>query len=281
MVWFLYCMASNPKQQVRNTKISFDLNWNKSTFQVIQFKELARQEVDQVFEGSNRPCNSDDAARLKYLECCIKESLRLYPPVANITRNMSEETEIGGYKIPTGASVSMQLYAVHRNEDYFPDPDAFKPERFQTDASVGRHPFAFVPFSAGPRNCIGKLYEYQYSTIWQVDLVRLKSSCSSPTGQRFAMFEEKVLASTLLRRFQFTYDSEKHGHPKANNELVLRPKHGMPLTIKHLLPWRQFISYSWVYELAKTLEVSSYQISLLTTNLPSAKILKFINISAK
>lgn len=50
-------------------------------------------------------------------------------------------------------------------------------------------------------------------------------------GQRFAMLEEKVLASTLLRRFQFAYDSVKHGPPKANAELVLRPKYGMPLKI--------------------------------------------------
>ena len=50
-------------------------------------------------------------------------------------------------------------------------------------------------------------------------------------GQRFAMFEEKVLASTLLRQFQFAYDSVKHGQPNANPELVLRPKHGMPLKI--------------------------------------------------
>ncbi|XP_045033385.1 cytochrome P450 4C1 [Daphnia magna] len=181
LVWLLYCMATNPGHQ-----------------------ELVRQELDEVFGDSDRSCTIEDANKLKYLECCIKESLRLYPAVPNIIRYVVEDFELGGYKIPAGASVSMQIYALHRNEDYFSDPHSFKPERFQADESIGRHSYAFVPFSAGPRNCI---------------------------GQRFAMFEEKVLASSMLRRFRFSYDMAKHGSPRANAELVLRPKKGMQLML--------------------------------------------------
>jgi cytochrome P450 len=68
---------------------------------------------------------------------------------------MTEEIELGGYKIPTEAFVNLQIYALHRYEEYFPEPDLFKPERFQTNEAIGRHAFAFVPFSAGSRNCIG------------------------------------------------------------------------------------------------------------------------------
>ncbi|XP_046449677.1 LOW QUALITY PROTEIN: cytochrome P450 4C1-like [Daphnia pulex] len=181
LVWFLYCMATNSEQQV-----------------------LVQEELNEVFGDSDRPCTMEDTTKLKYLDCCIKESLRLYPAVPNITRYMSEDSELGGYKIPSGASVSLQIYALHRNEEFFPDPDVFNPDRFQTNESIGRHAFAFVPFSAGPRNCI---------------------------GQRFAMFEEKVLASSLLRRFKFSYDIAKHGPPRANAELVLRPRDGMPLKL--------------------------------------------------
>lgn len=181
LVWFLYCMGTN-----------------------LEHQELVREELNDVFGNSDRSCTIEDANKLKYLECCIKESLRLYPAVPNITRYISEDFELGGYKIPTGASLSVQIYALHRNEDYFPDPNIYKPERFQMDESIGRHAFAFVPFSAGPRNCI---------------------------GQRFAMFEEKVLASALLRRFKISYNLAKHGPSKANAELVLRPKHGMPLNL--------------------------------------------------
>ena len=178
----MYCMGTNPDHQ-----------------------ELVHQELDQVFGDSHRPCTMEDAAQFKYLECCIKESLRLYPSVPNFKRIIDEPGfELGGYKIPVGTSISMHIYALHRHEDFFPDPEKFKPERFHPDNAAGRHPFAFVPFSAGPRNCI---------------------------GQRFALLEEKVVLSTLLRRFRLTYDTAKHGPAKASAELILKPKHGMPLII--------------------------------------------------
>ncbi len=88
----------------------------------------------------------------------MKESIRLYPSVANFRRQISEQVQLGNYTLPVEASVSVQVYALHRNEELFPDPLSFQPERFQKEQSIGRHPFAFIPFSAGPRNCIGKLY---------------------------------------------------------------------------------------------------------------------------
>ena len=132
MVWFLYCMATNLDQQ-----------------------ELVQQELDKVFGNSDRPCTMEDATRLKHLELCIKESQRLYPPVPNIKRFIHEDFELDGYKIPAGTTISLHIYALHRKEESFPDPLAYKPERFLPEPSAERHNFAFVPFSAGPRNCIG------------------------------------------------------------------------------------------------------------------------------
>lgn len=119
-------------------------------------QELVREELNQVFGDSNRVCTAEDATKLKYLEHCIKESLRLYPSVPNIKRRISEDIVMQGYTIPAGATISMHIYSLHRNEEVFPDPLTFKPERFESDQVTERHPFAFVPFSAGPRNCIGK-----------------------------------------------------------------------------------------------------------------------------
>lgn len=185
-VWFLYCMATHPDRQ-----------------------ELVRKELDDVFGDSQRPCTIEDATKLKYLECCIKETLRLYPSVPHIKRLNTEDFVLSnGYKIPAGASYSIHIYALHRNDQLFPDPLAFNPERFQLDQSAGRHAFAFVPFSAGPRNCI---------------------------GQRFAMYEEKVIFSTLLRRFRFTYDTAKHGPALPCADMLLKPHHEMPLKITPLV----------------------------------------------
>ncbi len=113
-----------------------------------------REELDQVFGNSDRSCTMNDAAKLKYLELCIKEALRLYPSVPGIERQLSEDVQLRDYKFAAGTTIFILIYALHRHEDYFPDPLAFKPERFLND--TGKHPYAFVPFSAGPRNCIGK-----------------------------------------------------------------------------------------------------------------------------
>ena len=111
--------------------------------------------MDDIFGDSDRLCTMEDATNLKYLECCIKESFRLFPSVPFIERQSAEDFDLNGYTIPAGVSVSLQIYALHRNEECFPDALEFKPERFLPDEADGRHPFAFVPFSAGPRNCIG------------------------------------------------------------------------------------------------------------------------------
>ncbi len=134
-----------------------------------------QEELNEVFGDSDRPCTMEDTTKLKYLECCIKESLRLYPAVPIISRYISEDFELGGYNIPKASFVSLQIYALHRNEEFFPEPEVFNPERFQTNEAIGRHAFAFVPFSAGSRNCIGnEIFQFlqsEYSVTTIVSLV--------------------------------------------------------------------------------------------------------------
>jgi cytochrome P450 len=136
----------------------------------------------------------------------------------------------------------MHIYSLHRNEEVFPDSLVFKPERFESEQIVGKHPFSFVPFSAGPRNCIGKnnsssshsaLPVYYSSSIVNFCFI-FTLLCLILLGQRFALFEEKVIMSTLLRRFRFTYDTATHGPAKPSADLVLKPHHGMPMILTAL-----------------------------------------------
>ncbi|KAB7504045.1 Cytochrome P450 4C1 [Armadillidium nasatum] len=112
------------------------------------------EELEAIFGKSDRAAASSDIREMKYLECCIKESLRLFPSVPIYGRELKENLVVGEYVIPKETNVFVIAYQLHRDPDQFPDPNSFKPERFLSENSVKRNPYAYVPFGAGSRNCI-------------------------------------------------------------------------------------------------------------------------------
>lgn len=98
--------------------------------------------------------------RLKYLDMCLKESLRKYPAVPVIGKKGTQEVSYNGVTIPAGASIYFTIYLNHYNKKYFYEPEKFIPERFKPDEEITaeRGPFCYMPFSAGIRNCIGKFF---------------------------------------------------------------------------------------------------------------------------
>jgi len=107
----------------------------------------------------------------------MKESLRYYPPVAYVLRNTVVEDVVQGYTIPKGMMVIVSPYAIHHNPKYYDNPDIFDPEHFTEENSKDRHPYAWIPFLAGDRNCI---------------------------GMKFAMLEFKVIMAMLFQRYEFS-----------------------------------------------------------------------------
>ncbi|CAL1271327.1 unnamed protein product [Larinioides sclopetarius] len=153
--WILYCIGLYPEVQ----------------------KKVV-DELDQIFQNEpEREVTREDLTKMKYLECAIKETFRLYPPASFLMRECEEKIEILGHTIFPGSFCAVFTYALHRDPESFPDPERFIPERFFPENCIGRHPYAYVPFSSGPRNCI---------------------------GQKFGMMEMKVLAANVLRSFQVT-----------------------------------------------------------------------------
>jgi len=112
-----------------------------------------QHEVDTVLAG-HAPTITD-LARLPYSLQVIKETLRYYPPSGGIARQALQEIEIGGYTFPKGQLVMLPMYATHRIPEYYPDPERFDPERFSVENEKKLPRYAYWPFGAGPRVCIG------------------------------------------------------------------------------------------------------------------------------
>ena len=127
-------------------------------------------------------------------------------PVVYIERALTEDTDIDGYTIPKGVAINIDIFGLHHNRTFYPDPYVFDPDRFSEENVKDRHPLAFIPFSAGPRNCI---------------------------GQVLAMNELRLTLSGVLMRFQLTVDPSLP-EPLFNDAIVMRAKNGINLLIKSI-----------------------------------------------
>nr|CAD7418518.1 unnamed protein product [Timema poppensis] len=136
-----------------------------------------RQEAEEILGDSKRAPTLVELQDMKYLEQCIKETLRLYPSIPVLGRKLSEDVVMGKHTLPAGCNVLIAPYATHRIPDLYPDPEKFDPDRFLPEKIQERHPYAYIAFSSGPRNCI---------------------------GYKFAILELKTLASALVRKYDMT-----------------------------------------------------------------------------
>jgi cytochrome P450 len=103
----------------------------------------------------DRPPTYEDLHRLTYTSMVVEEVMRLYPPVWILPRLAQADDEIGGYHVPAGADVVVCPYTMHRHPEYWTDPERFDPERFDPSRTANRPGYAYIPFGAGPRFCVG------------------------------------------------------------------------------------------------------------------------------
>ncbi|HTP02141.1 MAG TPA: cytochrome P450 [Anaerolineales bacterium] len=115
--------------------------------------ERVRSEARRALQG--RAPRYADLEQLPYIRMALNESLRLFPPAWTLGRRALAEDQIGGYTVAPGTVIAVCIYTLHRHPAFWEDAEQFDPERFSPDRSAGRHKFAYVPFGAGPRQCIG------------------------------------------------------------------------------------------------------------------------------
>ncbi|XP_059607754.1 cytochrome P450 4d2-like [Phlebotomus argentipes] len=180
------------------------LLYNIALHSVVQEKIL--EEIERVIgKDVEKDLTIGDLKNLTYLECVIKESLRLFTPVPMIGRYFAKDTQLkDNLRIPGKSTVIIGAFCMGRDAKLFPDPETFKPERFHEDEVTGRNPFSYIPFSAGPRNCI---------------------------GQKFAMLEMKTVIVRLLQMYKISVDPS-YDKPHLVATIVLRSSNGIVLNFK-------------------------------------------------
>ncbi|EJY57626.1 AAEL017165-PA [Aedes aegypti] len=136
-------------------------------------QDTVKSEMDQVFYSPDVEINLDTLKQLEYTEMAIKEALRICPTAPFAARQTSSEILLDGITVPKGEIIFIDLYNLHRHKEFWgPDPDRYDPERFRPEAVQQRHPFAFLPFSGGSRNCIGHRYAMNAMKIMLLRLLQ-------------------------------------------------------------------------------------------------------------
>ena len=194
-------------RQVRDEVMTFLLAGHETTAVALSWachllaehgpaEQQLHEELDRVLGG--RAPTLADLPFLKYAEGVIREAMRLYPPAWAVARTVANEFELGGYPIPKGASVVMSQWVMHRDSRFFPAPLKFDPGRWGGEEIRKLPKFAYFPFGAGPRQCV---------------------------GASFAMMEAVLVLATIAQRFQLRPAPGHTVEPLPS--LTLRPRGGV------------------------------------------------------
>jgi len=177
LTWTLYLLSQSPTWRTR-----------------------VEAEIDENFDPADE---TDPSDRLPITKAVFEEAMRLYPPAAHLGREAIAEDWLGGVRVPAGTVVSIPPYVVHRHRKLWKNPDDFDPGRFLPGEREKIDRYAYIPFGAGPRVCI---------------------------GQAFAMQEGLIVLAHLLRRVRLDLFP---GHPIAlQQRITLRPKYGMKMIVR-------------------------------------------------
>lgn len=198
-------------RQVRNEIVTFIIAGYETTATALswtlrllaehpEIQRRVKAEIDEA-TGDHVP-EYDDLDRLPLTAAVFSEAMRLYPPVPMLSRFANEADSIDGATIPKGMQITISVIAIHRRPELWERPDEFRPERFLPEHAKERYPFSYLPFSAGPRACI---------------------------GTRFAMIEGPLVLARMLQRFRFALGPVAEGYVWS---ISMRPKGGQQLLIE-------------------------------------------------
>jgi cytochrome P450 len=177
------------------------LTWTLSLLaQSPWWQDRLREEARGVI--ADGPLEAAHVDRLVLSEQVLKEAMRLFPPATILARIAAKDCELGGRHVPAGTHVAVPIYAIHRHARLWDNPDAFDPTRFTPEREASRSRFAYLPFGAGPRVCV---------------------------GAAFALMEMKVILATLLSQVRFAPSGDPPPLPVLR--VTLRPRPSLRLKV--------------------------------------------------
>ena len=182
MCWTLYCLAKHSEHQ-----------------------EKVREEVRNILK-ERRQLEHNDLKELKYTQWCIKEAMRMYPPGDTIFRELEKDMELDGQWFPKGMFIHIPIHSIHYNPLLWPNPEVYDPLRFDPVNDKDRDPYAYLPFSAGYRNCIGKV---------------------------FALDEAKTVVASIVHHFKLSVDEDHH--VEIEPKLIQRAVNDIQLKLEPLI----------------------------------------------
>uniref|UniRef100_T1J9Q6 Cytochrome P450 n=1 Tax=Strigamia maritima TaxID=126957 RepID=T1J9Q6_STRMM len=191
--------------ETTSTTLNF-LAYELAQYQDIQEKLI--KEVDEVMTHTKGKLSYEGVASMQYLDMVTSETLRKYPPAIRLERVCEDdEYKLNGITIRKGMPIIIPAYAMHHNPEFYPNPNIFDPERFSPEMKAQRNPFTYLPFGAGPRNCIAK---------------------------RFALLETKLVIVHMLYNYRF------HTCPETEYPLKMNKGTGLlqPISVKLVLQKR-------------------------------------------
>jgi cytochrome P450 len=191
------------RQQLRDEMMTLFLAGHETTANALTWTwyllsrhpEVEAKLLDELRrELGGRAPTAADLPRLPYTEMVVRESLRLYPPAPGVAREPADDFVIGGYEVPKGSLILINTNVMHHDARFFPDPERFDPERFARGWEERVPRYAYLPFGAGPRVCI---------------------------GNGFAMMEARLILATVAQRVKFSL--ERNIDIKPIQVITLRP----------------------------------------------------------
>lgn len=172
-----------------------------------QVQEKLVEEIAQYFSDNPDKSYYEAAQEIEYLDQVFQESMRIYSPAPTLIRRCNKSCEIGGYQIEKGTYIVAPVYGVHYNEEYWPEPEKFDPERFSKQNKAKQHSCAYLPFGMGPRQCI---------------------------GMRMAILEVKAILLDILRKYKFVVSPETKVPLELNLGVTSSPKEDVYLSVESL-----------------------------------------------